>query len=97
MAAALIVLAVAALVIVAAMLIPLLATGRQGDTQTPAEARRAVQEDLERSLKAIQEIEHDRAAGHLSDADFEELDRVERARAVELMRRRDAIDAEGGS
>jgi hypothetical protein len=33
----------------------------------------------------------DHRAGNLSDADFADLDREERARAVELMRRRDAL------
>lgn len=58
--------------------------------------RRAVEEELERSLDAIREIELDHRAGNLSDDDFEALDRDERARAVELMRRRDAITAEEG-
>jgi hypothetical protein len=55
------------------------------------EARRAVEEDLERSLAAIREIEMDHRAGNLSDEDFAALDRAERARAVELMRRRDEL------
>ena len=56
-----------------------------------ADARRALEEDLERSLAAIREIEMDHRAGNLSDEDFAELDRAERARAVELMRRRDEL------
>lgn len=50
----------------------------------------AVAEELARSLDAIREIEMDHRAGNLSDEDFDALDRDERARAVELMRRRDA-------
>lgn len=54
---------------------------------------RAVEEELERSLDAIREIEMDHRAGNLSDEDFQALDREERARAVDLMRRRDALAA----
>jgi hypothetical protein len=50
-----------------------------------------VEEDLHRSLEAIREIEMDHRAGNLSDEDFAQLDRAERARAVELMRRRDEL------
>lgn len=56
---------------------------------------RAVEEELQRSLDAIREIEMDHRAGNLSDEDFAALDRDERARAVELMRRRDALTAGG--
>lgn len=59
--------------------------------------RRAVEEELERSLDAIREIEMDHRSGNLSDEDFEALDRDERARAVELMRRRDATVSEEAS
>lgn len=55
--------------------------------------REGVEEELARSLEAIREIELDHRAGNLSDEDFAELDRDERARAVELMRRRDALAA----
>jgi hypothetical protein len=55
------------------------------------EERRQVEEELERSLAAIREIAQDHRAGHLSDEDFAALDRDERAPAVELMRRRDAL------
>jgi len=57
--------------------------------------RRAVEEELERSLDAIREIEMDHRSGNLSDEDFQALDREERARAVELMRRRDAMTGAG--
>jgi hypothetical protein len=63
----------------------------------PAEAadsaRQAIQEDLRRSLEAVREIEMDHRAGNLSDEDFSALDRAERARAVEIMRRADELDA----
>lgn len=55
------------------------------------QARRDVEDDLQRSLQAIKEIEFDRAAGHLSAEDFAALDADERARAVDLLRRRDAL------
>ena len=92
---ALIVLAVAALVIVAAAVIPLLSTDSGSGATDPDEERRRIQEDLERSLAAIREIEHDHAAGNLSDEDFAALDRAERARAAELIRRRDALEEVG--
>jgi hypothetical protein len=86
------ILAAVALVVVAALAWPLIA---RRDERLPedrgGDARRAVEEDLERSLGAIREIELDHRAGNLSDEDFAELDRAERARAVELMRRRDEL------
>jgi hypothetical protein len=86
------ILAAVALVVVAVLAWPLLA--RRDDrvpAEAGAEARRAVEEDLERSLAAIREIEMDHRAGNLSDEDFAQLNRAERARAVELMRRRDEL------
>ena len=56
-----------------------------------AQALQGAEDDLARSLDAIREIDMDHRAGTLSDDDFAELDREERARAVELMRRRDAL------
>jgi hypothetical protein len=58
--------------------------------------RRAVEEELRQSFDAIREIDMDHRAGNLSDDDFAALDRDERARAVELMRRRDAMADDGG-
>ena len=55
------------------------------------QALQSAEDDLSRSLDAIREIDMDHRAGNLSDADFAELDREERARAVELMRRRDVL------
>lgn len=65
------------------------------DTAATADAGadevRQIQDELDRSLQSITEIAFDRASGHLSDEDFQALDADERARAVELMRRRDAL------
>ncbi|HEX2503928.1 MAG TPA: hypothetical protein VHK00_08290 [Miltoncostaeaceae bacterium] len=92
MLAGALILAAVALVVVVALAWPLVA---RRDDRAPAapgdDARRAVEEDLERSLAAIREIEMDHRAGNLSDEDFAELDRAERVRAVELMRRRDEL------
>lgn len=57
----------------------------------PSDARRALDDEIERSLAAIREIEFDRRAGNLSDDDFAALNAQERARAAELLRRRDAM------
>jgi len=59
--------------------------------EAAGDARAEVEEELRRSLQAIREIAFDRASGHLSDDDFRALDADERARAVELLRRRDAL------
>jgi hypothetical protein len=53
--------------------------------------RKRVDDDLERALESIKEIEFDHASGHLSDEDFSTLNADERAKAIELMRERDAI------
>lgn len=91
---------VVALVVVAILAWPLLTRPAEDAPADPHdEARRAVEEDLERSLSAIREIEMDHRAGNLSDEDFAALDRAERARAVELLRRRDELgmrDQPGG-
>ena len=50
-----------------------------------------VDDDLQRTLASIKEIEFDHASGHLSDEDFSTLDADERAKAIELMRERDTI------
>jgi len=49
-----------------------------------------LEDALNRSLDAINEIDFDHRAGHLSDDDFRELDGDERARALELLRRKDS-------
>jgi hypothetical protein len=77
---------------------PLLARSGAGDgsVASPADIeRQRVEEDLDRALTAIREIEFDHRAGNLSDEDFAALDREERARAVELIRRRDALTEPG--
>jgi hypothetical protein len=86
--------AVISVALVALIAWPLVA--RAGADPAPADQlddRRAVEEELQRSLDSIREIEMDHRAGNLSDEDFAALDRDERARAVELMRRRDALSA----
>jgi hypothetical protein len=73
---------------------PLVARDVEDTPEDPAIARRrAIDEDLQRSLEAIREIEMDYRAGNLSDEDFAALDAAERARAVELMRRADDLGA----
>jgi len=84
--------AVAALVVVALVAWPLVRAEADAPPSDPeADARRDVDERLGMSLEAIREIEMDHRAGNLSDEDFAELDAAERARAVELMRRADAL------
>jgi hypothetical protein len=56
---------------------------------------RELEDALNRSLDAIDEIDFDHRAGHLSDADFAALDGNERARALELMRRKDSLEDRG--
>lgn len=84
--------AVAALVVVALVAWPLVGAEPDGPPPDPdAEARRDLDQQLAASLEAIREIEMDHRAGNLSDEDFAALDTAERARAVELMRRADAL------
>lgn len=86
------VLAAVALALVALVLWPLVGHEPREARADPAEAaRRAIDEDLLRSLAAVREIEMDHRAGNLSDEDFAALDRAERARALELMRRADEL------
>ncbi|MDP4620755.1 MAG: hypothetical protein NWS72_00660 [Thermoleophilia bacterium] len=83
--------AVFSVLLVALVAWPLLTrSGELADTGD-LDDRIAVDEELRQSLDAIREIDMDRRAGNLSDEDFTALDRDERARAVELMRRRDAM------
>jgi len=87
------ILAVVALAVVALVLWPLVAGGADEAPADPADvARRAIAEDLQRALAAVREIEMDHRAGNLSDDDFAALDRAERARALELMRRADELE-----
>ena len=94
MTAALLVVGLASLAAVVAIAWPLVARAPATDPAEPLDDdRREVEEELERALAAIREIAQDHRAGHLSDEDFAALDRDERARAVELMRRRDQLRA----
>lgn len=87
--------AIAALVLVAVVAWPLVRADPDAPAPGPdADARRDVDEQLGRSLEAIREIEMDHRAGNLSDEDFAALDAAERAHAVELMRRADALRAQ---
>lgn len=89
--------AAVALALVAVVSWPLVAHRPGSPPDDPlGEARRALDEDLGRSLEAIREIDMDHRAGNLSDEDFAALDGAERARAVALMRRADALAATGG-
>lgn len=68
------------------------------DDATPADdpaadRRRELDEEIERSLEALREIEFDRRAGNLSAEDFAALNAQERARAAELLRKRDEWDS----
>jgi hypothetical protein len=61
-------------------------------TEDPrSDERRRLDDEIERSLAAIREIEFDRHAGNLSEEDFAALDAQERARAIDLLRRRDEL------
>jgi hypothetical protein len=87
--------AAVALAVVALVAWPLLrdrpdtATGVAGDL-----GGQELQDEIDRALRAIREIEFDHAAGNLSDTDFAELDAVERARAADLLRRRERAQAD---
>jgi hypothetical protein len=63
----------------------------------PADAaddeRQVLDDEIERSLAALREIEFDRRAGNLSEADFAALNAQERARAAGLLRRRDELSS----
>jgi hypothetical protein len=85
--------ALAALVAVAIVGWPLIRPGGEPSAPPADGERGGLQEDVERSLAAIREIEFDHRAGHLSDADFAALDATERARTAELLRRLDSLDA----
>jgi hypothetical protein len=89
-----ILIALAALAVVTAVAWPLVTHRIEDPPDDPVDdARRTVEEDLQRSLEAIREIDMDHRAGNLSDDDFAALDGAERARAVELMRRADELSA----
>jgi hypothetical protein len=89
--------AVFSVLLVALVAWPLLVRADDPVSAADMDDRRAVEEELRQSFDAIREIDMDHRAGNLSDEDFTALDRDERARAVELMRRRDAMAGDGGN
>lgn len=92
MPAGVLIVVVIALAAVALVAWPLVTHDAEAPPEDPAaDQRRAVDEDLQRSLDAIREIDMDHRAGNLSDEDFAALDGAERARAVELMRKADEL------
>jgi hypothetical protein len=66
-------------------------TAPEPEESAAGQERKRVEDDLQRTLESIKEIEFDHASGHLSDEDFSTLDADERAKAIELLRERDAI------
>lgn len=91
------IIALVSVLLVALVAWPLLRTAPEVQPAGRGDDVRAVEEELQRSLDAIREIEMDHREGNLSDEDFAELDRHERARAVELMHRRDSMGAGGAA
>jgi hypothetical protein len=86
--------ALAALALIAVVAWPLIRPSlHEGSPPAPDDERARIQEDVERSLAAIREIEFDHRAGNLSDADYAALDGAERARTAELLRRLDRLDS----
>ena len=81
--------AAVALVVVTAVAWPLLRERHQSEPTSDDHAGQALRDEIERSLRAIREIEFDHRAGNLSDEDFAELDGAERAQLAVLLRRRD--------
>ena len=86
--------ALAALALIAVVAWPLIRPALQhGPPPASDDERTRLEEDVERSLAAIREIEFDHRAGNLSDADYAALDGAERARTAELLRRLDLLDS----
>ncbi len=81
--------AAVALAVVVAVAWPLLQERHQAEPPPDDQAAQALQDEIDRSLRAIREIEFDHRAGNLSDEDFAELDGAERAQLATLLRRRD--------
>ena len=82
--------ALVALAVVAAVAWPLV-NDRAEDVRSVVrdDRRQALQDGIDQSLRAIREIDFDHESGNLGDADFAELDAVERTRAADLLRQRD--------
>ena len=91
MAFSIVLLALLVLALVALVAWPLLRPRPPAAEEDTPEALRWVEEELERSLTAIEELDFDHRTGAVSDADHAALDAAERARAVELMKRRDHL------
>jgi hypothetical protein len=92
MVVAVILVGVVTVLAVALVAWPLLRNVPEPASEDPrSDERRRLDDEIERSLAAIREIEFDRRAGNLSEEDFAALDAQERARAVDLLRRRDEL------
>lgn len=84
-----IVVAILALGLVAVVARPLLSPKAALDAAPDGELCEA-DAQVSDALAEIEEIEFDRASGHLSDQDFAALSEDAKRRAVEMIRRRDA-------
>lgn len=92
MLSAVLIVGLVAVLTVALVAWPLLHAAPDSAAEDPrGDERRRLDDEIERSLAAIREIEFDRRAGNLSEEDFTALDAQERARAAELLRRRDGL------
>jgi len=89
---AVLIIGLVAVLTVALVAWPLLhATPNSAAEDSLGDERHRLDDEIERSLAAIREIAFDRRAGNLSDEDFAALNAQERARAAELLRRRDEL------
>lgn len=68
---------------------PLFADARDGENEIASD-RQELEAQVSDALAQIDEIDFDRASGHLSDEDFSDLSDDAKRRALELIRRRDA-------
>jgi hypothetical protein len=66
------------------------------DWWRPVGERDELEREKKSLLKAIKEIEFDREMGKLTDDDAGEIVRMYRARAIEVIKALDALDAGGG-
>lgn len=87
--------AVLALVLVALVARPLSVRAKTL-AAPPDEATREADAMVAAALAEIEEIEFDRASGHLSDEDFAALSADAKKRAVELIRHRDSAESGPG-
>jgi hypothetical protein len=93
MIAAIVLVALIALAVVAAVAWPLVVGGGEEAVAVADPARVALDDEIAASMRAIRDLQFDHEAGNLSDEDFAELERAERANAARLLRRRSALDA----